>query len=331
MRLSVFCRCSGVAAALLAAAGLLAQSGAASLRPRSLPLVLWPAAAQDAAPGCRPGDREIGRQETADEIIVYCSRISCDQMAAHLRQDMEAQRRLMHSMEENNADLEDWAKRNEAAQQAAFKDATDALFRSLLSFSAARVDAKIVRLQNELNRSGPEGETLAARLARARAFEAAYARWSGISDGLKIGVAQGVTAADTWVSLQQWAAKAQPASNAMLAAWNDISNDSKLRGLLRNEGLDFAFQTLKQGLSPLLSGSFSMAKFLLNYGYDAGAWNASRQQILQRSQQADQNLLAECKLARLIEIDVRNLNVCNHRLPAPEAPDPEDIRCSSGH
>lgn len=127
--------------------------------------------------------------------------------------------------------------------------------------------------------------------------------------------AQGVGAADTWVSLQHWAAKAQPASNALPAAWDDISKDSELRGLLRNEGLNFTFQTLKQGLSPLLSGSFSMAKFLLNYGYDAGAWNVSRQQILQRAQQADQNLLAECKLARLIEIDVRNLNVCNHRLP----------------
>jgi len=26
------------------------------------------------AQGCRPGDLELGRQETAEEIIVYCSR-----------------------------------------------------------------------------------------------------------------------------------------------------------------------------------------------------------------------------------------------------------------
>lgn len=285
-----------------------------------------PAAAQS---GCRPGDIEIGRQETTDEIIVYCSRVSCDKIAQRVQQDIHAQETLRHSMEENNADLQEWSKKNEEAQQAAFKHATDALFKSLLAFSAVKVDDKIAKMQWELNRRAAEGETVSTKLEKVRAFRSAYARWSGVSDGLKLSITPGMNAADTWVALENWAAKAGKQSAAMSAAWAALSSDPELRQILRDESLDLAYDTLRSGLDPVLSNSFTMAKFLVNYGYDASAWEASRLQILQRAGQSDENLLAECKLDRLMKIDVRNMNVCNGRLPAPDAPDPEAIRCGA--
>jgi hypothetical protein len=279
--------------------------------------------------GCRSGDTEIGRQETADEIIVYCSRVSCDKIAQRVQQDINAQKTLRHSMEENNVDLQEWSKKNEEAQQAAFKHATDALFKSLLAFSAVKVDDKIAKMQWDLNRRAAEGETISTKLDKVRAFNSAYARWSGVSDGLKLSISPGMTAADTWVALQNWAAKAGKESAAMSAAWAAVSSDPELHKILINEGLDLAFDTLRRGLDPVLSSYFGMAKFLVNYGYDAAEWQASKLQILQRTGQADENLLAECKLDRLMKIDVRNVNVCNGRLPGPDAPDPEAIRCGA--
>ncbi len=279
--------------------------------------------------GCRPGDIEIGRQETADEIIVYCSRVSCEQINQRVKSDIDAQRTLLYSMAENNADLKDWAQKNEAAQQAALKTATDALMKSVLAFSAEKVDLRIAQLQNELNRRAAEGQTITTSLEKARAFEHAYARWSGVSDGLKLGMTPGVNAADTWVELQKWSAQAGNEIASLSAAWAAMWSDPELRQILRDEGLDLTFDVLKQGLKPVLTGSFDMAKFLVDYGYNASAWEVSKRNIIERAAQADTNLLAECKLDRLMKIDVRNMNVCNGRLPAPDAPGPEEIRCAT--
>jgi hypothetical protein len=84
---------------------------------------------------------------------------------------------------------------------------------------------------------------------------------------------------------------------------------------------------LNGGLKPFLSGSFDMDRFLGNYGYDASAWRARQLLIQGRVDQPDTSLLAACKLGRLFRIDVRNMNVCNGRLPDPNAPDPEEERC----
>lgn len=242
---------------------------------------------------------------------------------------MNAQRTLMHSMEDNNADLKDWAQKNEAAQQAALKTATDVLMKSLLAFSAEKVDAKIAKLQWELNKRASEGQTITTQLEKARTFASAYARWSGVSDGLKLGMTPGVNAADTWVELQKWSAQAGKESASMSAAWAAVWSDPELQQILKEEGADLTFDVLKQGLKPVLTGSFDMAKFLVDYGYDASAWEVSKHQIIERAAQADTNLLAECKLDRLMKIDVRNMNVCNGRLPAPDASDPEEIRCAA--
>jgi hypothetical protein len=166
-------------------------------------------------------------------------------------------------------------------------------------------------------------------MEKARTFASAYARWSGVSDGLKLGMTPGINAADTWVELQKWSAKAGKESASLSAAWAAVKSDPELQQILKEEGADLAFDVLKQGLKPVLSGSFDMAKFLVDYGYDASAWEVSKHQIIERAAQADTNLLAECKLDRLMKIDVRNMNVCNGRMPAPDAPDPQEIRCAA--
>lgn len=279
--------------------------------------------------GCRPGDIQIGSQDTPDETILYCSRVSCDQINLRVQQDINAQQTLLHSMADNNADLKDWAQKNEAAQQAAMKTATDVLIKSLLAFSAENVDAKIAKLQWDLNKRASEGQTITTQMEKARTFASAYARWSGVSDGLKLGMTPGVNAADTWVELQKWSAKAGKESASLSAAWAAVKSDPELQQILKEEGADLAFDVLKQGLKPVLSGSFDMAKFLVDYGYDASAWEVSKHQIIERAAQADTNLLAECRLDRLMKIDVRNMNVCNGRMPAPDAPDPQEIRCAA--
>ncbi len=284
-------------------------------------------ASQDAAAACRPGDIEIGRQETADEIIVYCSRVSCEQISQRVGQDINAQRTLQHSIEENNADLRVWAQQNEAAQKAALKEATDTLIGTLSAFSANQVNEKIARLQSDLNRRASEGAAIAAKLEKVRAFESAYAEWSGLSSDLKSGLASGMNAVDTWVELQRWADNARKKTSALNSSWTALAGDPDLRVMLEGQGLDQALNALNMGLKPVLSGTFDLDKFLSQYGYDASKWQVSKQNILQRNGQTDTNLLAECKLDRLMKIDVRNMNVCSGRLPDPNAPDPEEIRC----
>jgi hypothetical protein len=286
-------------------------------------------AAKDEIAGCRPGYVEIGQQKTADKVRVYCSRVSCDQMSSRVQQDIVAQTTLRYSMDENNADLKEWAKENEAAQREALKHATNLLLNTLLEFAAEGADQKIAKLQNELSRRGREGETIATKLEKARTFEREYARWSGISDGLKFGLTPGMNAADTWVELQNWAVKAGKQQTALVSAWQALSSDPEVGKIIREESLDLAFDVLNKGLNKVLSEPLDMAKFLVNYGYDAAQWQASRLQILQRGDQADKNLVAECKLDRLMKIDVRNMNVCQGKLPPPNAADPEEQRCGS--
>jgi hypothetical protein len=294
-----------------------------------LSALIFSASGQEA--GCRPGDLEIGRQETPDEIIVYCSRVSCQQINQRVLQDMDAQRTLQRSIEESNTDLKEWAQRNEAAQQAALKAVTDALLKSAQAFSAERVDLKIARLQDELNRRAQGGETISTRLEKVGALSSAYAGWSGISDSLKLVVTPGIGAADTWVELQKWLAQAGKESASLSAAWAAVRDDAELRQILGDESLDQSFDLLKQGLKPVLTGSFDMAKFLVDYGYSASTWQVAKLQILQRDAQGDANLMADCKLDRLLKIDERNMNVCNGRLPDPNADDPQAIRCAAAH
>jgi hypothetical protein len=284
-------------------------------------------ASQDAAAACRPGDIEIGRQETADEIIVYCSRVSCDLIAQRVGQDLNAQRTLQHAIEENNADLKLWGQQNEAARKAALKDAADTLIGTLQAFSANQGNEKIARLQSDLNRRASEGAATAAKLEKVRAFASAYAEWNGLSGGLKSDVTSGTNAADTWVELQKWADNARKKSTALNSTWAALSADPEVREMLKGENLDQALNALNWGLKPVLSGTFDLDKFLSQYGYDASKWQVSKQNILLRNGQTDTNQLAECKLDRLMKIDVRNMNVCRGRLPDPNAPDPEEIRC----
>jgi len=282
------------------------------------------------AQGCRPGDLELGRQETAEEIIVYCSKVSCEQISLRVRQDIAAQATLQHSLEENDADLKQWAHENEAAQRAALKDATDAIFRSLLAFSAEKSEQNIINVQNELNRRGHGGEAVATSLEKTGVFEGEYARWGEVSGGLKIRLTPGMSVDGIWVAQQEWAARAEKQRAALSSAWDTLSSDPEVRQILKDENWYLDFDSLNRGLKPLLAGSFDMARFLSSYGYDPSKWRDSGLQILRRTNQADTNVLAECKLGRLLRIDVRNMNVCNGRLPDPNASDPEAERCASG-
>lgn len=276
-------------------------------------------------PGCRPGDIEIGRQETADETIVYCSRVGCAEINQRLLRDIEAQKELQQLAAENDPELQQWTSKNEAAQQAALKQATDALIETLQAFAAAGVDTKLARLLDDLS---PNAAEKAVALEKVRALRSSYAAWNGVSDGLKPALTPEMSAADRWVALQSWADIADKKSAALNAAWTAALSDPRLRPLMVNAGLAPAFDRLKQGLQPVLAGSFAMDAFLANHGYDAKAWQASRPEIAERSSQGKINLVAECKLDRLLKIDLRNSNVCNGRLPDPNAPDPQEIRCN---
>jgi hypothetical protein len=278
---------------------------------------------QEAA--CRPGDIEIGRQETADEIIVYCSRVSCGEISKRVQQDIEAQKRLLQSTAENNAELQQWTGKNEAAQQAALKQANDALFQTLQTFAAAEVDTKLARLQDDWSSRGAEG---AVPLDKVRSLRSATAAWSAVSDNLKPSLAPDMSAADKWAALQSWADTASRQSAALNAAWTAALTNPQLRPIIEHASLEPAFDRLKQGLQPVLAGSFAMDIFLASYGYDAKTWQANRLDIMQRASQGGASAVTMCKLDRLMKIDVRNMNVCSKRLPDPNAPDPEEIRCN---
>ncbi|WP_143525828.1 hypothetical protein [Rhodanobacter sp. C05] len=55
--------------------------------------------------GCRPGDIEIGRQETAEESILYCSHVSCAEISKRVQQDNAAQKTLLHAPADSKSSL----------------------------------------------------------------------------------------------------------------------------------------------------------------------------------------------------------------------------------
>jgi hypothetical protein len=279
--------------------------------------------------GCNTGDVEIGRQDTGDEIILYCSHVGCDQLGTKLKQDIAAMKKLQRSMLRNNAELEQWTRDNGEAQKAAFNHAVNLLRDSLLGLATDNADLKIKKLKDQLNRRAIAGETITAQLERVRAFRQAYLRLSALSDGLKLGSGPGMNLVDSWAELQEWATKAGKESQALSAAWNSMSTDPELSELVVDAGLGTLVEGVKIMLRPVLQGSFDLTRFLVEYGYDATKWQVTKAQIVARTQLSDENLIAECKLERLIDIDIRNRNVCGGRYSPPDAPDPEKKTCES--
>ncbi len=274
---------------------------------------------------CLPGDHLIGE----DAYNYYCSARTCSELGEQIQRDEEALRRQQKSIEDSSLELQDWTKRNAAAEKEALKEASSFLVNSTIGALGEHFQDKLDALEKEFGRRGPTGETWSRKLERARELEARYAHLSAITDGIKVAEYPGTDVSDAWAKLKEWAHAAGKDANVIEATIKEFKRDPEVRSILEESGLDFAADGLKLALAPLAQDSLDFAKFAVTYGYDVASWGASRARIVQNIALDERNLASVCALSRELKITVRNHNICLGRYPDPKDPSPEAQKCAN--
>jgi hypothetical protein len=274
---------------------------------------------------CHPGDFLIGE----DKKFFYCSHKSCPDLDKQLQQDEEALRRLRHSIDGSNAELNQWSKMNSTAEKAALAHATEFLVSSTFGWVSDKFEGKLAALEKDFERRAPMGETWNQKLEKIRKFESSYARLSGIVAGFKIANYPGNDAVATWLELRTRATKLGQEGEVLSSAWRDLDSDPEVKRIIKEHGIDFSLGLLKQGLTenPFVTQTLDLAQFGKDYGYDATAWELSRERIMQNIAGNENSLLAECKLSRQLKITIRDRNICNNKYPDPNLARPESQSC----
>ena len=273
---------------------------------------------------CRPGDTLIGESPK----FYYCSHVSCADMKTQLVNDQIALQRLSDTMRKTDSELDEWAKQNSAAQDAALAKAKSFLITSVLSAFTAGREAKLEAIETDIRRADPYGSTVSTKLTKIASFEHSYNRLVTEIAVLKAAEYPGIDIKDAWRDFQKHARAIGAETEVLASAWRSLANDPEFQQEFREHGFEFSANSLEAALKyPLLTQSIDFAHFAVDYGYEAEKWSASRDRILQNGSLSDKNLYAECVLSRHLKITVRNLGICRGSIPADGAPRPEGAKC----
>ena len=273
---------------------------------------------------CRPGDTLIG--ETAE--FYYCSHVTCPELGAQLGRDQHALRTLRDTIQGSNAELEAWTKANDVAQKKALEHAKYFLIESVLSGITANREGQLAAIEKDIRRADPMGTTITTKLLKVANFRKSYARLATQIALLKAAEYPGMDIYKTWADFRERAAKLGKETQVLAATWDQLATDPEMRHAFMEHGFEFSADSLKQALSvPVLRQSLDLGQFLVDYGYDATQWELSRERIEQNLALDDKVLYAECKLSRRLRITVRDYNICRGKMPAENAPRPEDSVC----
>jgi len=276
-------------------------------------------------PHCLKGDVEIGR----DDNFLYCSRLPCGQLGDQLKRDQQAARTQQRADELNSRELENWGRENDKAQKAALKHATDFLVESVAAGIGDHFEEKLGALERNVSRRAATGETWSTKLQKVRDFEQKATRLEATIDGIKLAQYPGKNAAELWTVVQERTADGASQASRLAEVYQKMRSDPELAALMREQGFNFAADTLKVFLASQAQKTLDLGGFLVNYGYDASAWGVSRARILQGVTNGDKILHATCVLDKQLKITVRNQGVCRGVYPAENAPDPNEIRCNA--
>ncbi len=288
-------------------------------------IIVHPICKPVATDPCGPGEHLIGK----DGDLPYCSRKTCEQLDAQLAMDQQALRRERDNILANNAELSAWTQDNQKAEEAALKEAQRFLRDSVLDAMRELGAGKLEEVEAQFKKRAPEGETWAAKLEKVRDLRSRIARLNGLVDGLSLSQFPLNNATDAREDIQEWAKATNHEADGIAEEMRELNADPEGHAILVEAGAKFVTDGLKQALSPVLASAFDFGSFLVNYGYDATAWNLSRERILQDVENSSTNLLAVCTLSEQLKRTVRDVGVCKGHYPDPLMPAPNPANCHS--
>lgn len=250
---------------------------------------------------------KIEMGELADEIAAA---VNCNEIERQLARDQEAMHRQQKSIEQGQAELMDWTKKNDDAQKAALKRATSFLVDALAGKLGEFTEGKLAKLEANFKKRAPLGETWQRKIQKVQEFRATEARLTGAVDGIKLAGFTGA-AADGWREGKEWAAKNGKDAETLDAILADWQRDPEIRQIMKESGISTFSAGL--GLSETLAPwgtALDFGQFLVGYGYDATGWTLSKNRIEQQIANRDQDLKAVEALKKQIERTVANLKAC---------------------
>ena len=281
-------------------------------------------AAEAGAQACGPGETKIG--EDAD--FIYCSKLTCAQLEGQVARDQDAIKRLQQSILASNAELKEWAAKNQAAADKAREDATNFLVSSVLGAFAQMGEQTIATVEKEFRRrSQMFGQTWDNKIRLVQEMESRRKRLLGAVHGFKLLGFPGMNLNIWWDATQKWAAETKHEGDAIAAIMAALESDPQAREIMTENGLAFVSDSLKLGLKSFAGSALSFGEFLVNYGYDATAWWKSKTLIEQNVLNQERNRIAVCRLGVRLETTVRNRNICHGRMPAKNSVPPDLSRC----
>lgn len=270
---------------------------------------------------CKPGHFLIGEDETR----YFCSSHSCSQLGDVLVRDRQALERHQKNIQAANADLQEWTAANQKAAADAVKKSSYALIDASLGRLQAWRSDRLKRVRDTMAR--PQGQRWERLAERARELETQSARLKAQIDGLQLGQYPISDLQNAWIEIQDWASKTAREGERLDAIVREMNEDPEGAKALKEAGLSFVSNGLKLALKPALGAQITFGEFFVEYGYNAYAWNESRQRIMQRIENQEANLLATCKLSEQYKKTVTEAAICRGQYPALNFQMPDPSRC----
>lgn len=255
---------------------------------------------------------------SALEAAIAAADARCADITRQLAQDRLALVRQQRVSESMVAELEAWAKESaEAASNAAWLGATTLFGNAAKQLqtreaSATAFQGVLTRAEAQLGTRGAPIAALRDRIARAsRGY--ASARMHAVAGNTMAHVGDASELLNYAKTEAGVIAGLQSGADADVRA---ALNDPVFQRFVQTDAtaLDLVRATLDQlagtpALEPLAK-PYAVAAFVVDYGYEASKWTASRARILQNAQLSDEQLKAVAALSAQMERTVARLQAC---------------------
>jgi hypothetical protein len=245
------------------------------------------------------------------------------QIQHQLELDKAALERQQRSIQMGLRELDQWTEANKEAQNNALKIGITTIFGQAASEmeaqskSAASFRGWLTRYDKMLREQGVPLQALQPKMEKALSGYINATIISKSGSALK----QGLSGLDLWDATKSEIALIAQTQTKSNAAIKEVIEDPDLKRVLAmdNAGSELAESILKlaaqsKELEKIIGPSVDVGTFVVDYGYEAIKWTASRNRIVDQWHLSDQELKAVDSLKREITNTVASLNTSRHRL-----------------
>ena len=309
-------------ATLVADEGLLQEAQAQPAGPERGELIQL---AQDTVEKQR---RAVGQaQQRLDALL------GCTAARQQVELDQQASRRQLAASQALLAELDEWTRQNEEAQKKALEVARKALLDGALGFALAQVSGDLERAEKAWRQMPTDQYSelmMREVLARRRAI-----------DSLKTARAELLTAKwgkgayELWNALAGFVQSSRHTAAEISTLVRTLAGNKLVQGSAELAALQLASSRFEQRLIeakfPLISDAAKLGNYLIDYGYEAGRWAASRARILEANRITEEQLAATAALGCQLERSMIRLTSCRgDRVPTLSGRCPASPKAAKG-